>query len=191
MPNFNPLTPGGVRHKCPGVWGRAPRFQSTHPVWGETNATTASSATTSHFNPLTPCGVRLILATGEVRQKKFQSTHPVWGETDQSRRRACRTGHFNPLTPCGVRPSHGIYGRRRRHFNPLTPCGVRPIRRRSSGAMTGFQSTHPVWGETIVINVLDPATHKFQSTHPVWGETLACLPSLVSSTISIHSPRVG
>ena len=76
-------------------------------------------------------------------------------------------------------------------FQSTHPVWGETYASKSRASLAEFQSTHPVWGETIAINVLDPATHKFQSTHPVWGETLACLPSLVSSTISIHSPRVG
>ena len=39
----------------------------------------------------------------------------------------------------------------------------------------GFQSTHPGWGATAVIDIV--ATPKlFQSTHPGWGATLPPLP---------------
>ena len=32
---------------------------------------------------------------------------------------------------------------------------------------------------------------EFQSTHPVWGETLSAYLSNTPTDISIHSPRVG
>ena len=60
--HFNPLTPCGVRPTAPSSVHAAKRFQSTHPVRGETRKRGA-----------------------QARHKPFQSTHPVRGETSQSR----------------------------------------------------------------------------------------------------------
>ena len=77
------------------------------------------------------------------------------------------------------------------NFNPLTPCGVRlNALVETSGVAVTFQSTHPVWGETVAKRFCE-ATGKFQSTHPVWGETLLADIDREVVGISIHSPRVG
>ena len=56
-------------------------FQSTHPVWGGTRATTETAHAREHFNPPTPCGVGLDLSGIDAKVGAFQSTHPVWGGT--------------------------------------------------------------------------------------------------------------
>ena len=105
-----------------------------------------------------------------------------------------RTRDFNPRTPCGVRPASPFHDSRKdTHFNPRTPCGVRrgpdslaPLRRDISihAPRVGcdqvveydgldsliFQSTHPVWGATMILTPKCTVI-KFQSTHPVWGAT--------------------
>ena len=57
------------------------------------------------------------------------------------------------------------------YFNPRTPCGVRPKTKPPPISSPRFQSTHPVWGATI-IKALHREAGIFQSTHPVWGATL-------------------
>ena len=75
-----------------------------------------------------------------------------------------------------------------------------------------FQSTHPVWGATVVWigqfrSTLFQSTHPvwgatghplcvsyvvaFQSTHPVWGATVSTSRDVSSGNVSIHAPRVG
>ena len=76
-----------------------------------------------------------------------------------------------------------------------------------------FQSTPPVWGATLAIEVPEWPGYKFQSTPPVWGATAWCplmeankkfqsTPPVWGATgsaskynqivqISIHAPRVG
>ncbi len=104
-----------------------------------------------------------------ARQLKFQSTHPVWGETAFARMQLSAHTNFNPLTPCGVRPFRPLLVVVDvADFNPLTPCGVRPC-------------TLPAL----------PALSPFQSTHPVWGETSATADIYVINRISIHPSRVG
>ena len=80
------------------------------------------------------------------------------------------------------------------HFNPLAPCGARPFDSRDYNATELFQSSRPVWDETLVghrgpglqaISILSPRTgrdqiepvqdlhgYEFQSSRPVWGETV-------------------
>ena len=145
----------------------------------------------------------------------FQSTPPVWAETLGCRRaqspslisiHSARVGgdiphrvdrlrclDFNPLRPCGRRLLYSPCASSGSDFNPLRPCGRRlPLHRRwnSSG---GFQSTPPVWAETISLCMrsirVKISIHSarvggdllggsngvngnlFQSTPPVWAET--------------------
>ena len=120
-------------------------FQSTHPVWGGTARAPVFRRLHGNFNPPTPCGV---------------------GHSD--RRRTSYQLHFNPPTPCGVGPHSAQAPRRPGDFNPPTPCGVGQIGNLAGGDIVEFQSTHPVWGGT-VLHYLDDAVFR----------------------ISIHPPRVG
>ena len=145
------------------------RFQSTRPVWGEARPPArrrADGQISIHsprvgrdaswpwmafmpcvdFNPLAPCGARLCSA--------------VWMPPLMT--------DFNPLTPCGARRRCGACSPCWQYFNPLAPCGARRLL--SHGVAT---------------------KHQFQSTRPVWGETLSCMASRALRSISIHSPRVG
>ena len=101
------------------------RFQSTHPMRGETLAWLPAPARPYHFNPLTPCGVRRPSAGAVRRSSEFQSTHPMRGETGHEFLAGGDRADFNPLTPCGVRPGAFAPGITFLYFNPLTPCGVR------------------------------------------------------------------
>ena len=53
-----------------------------------------------------------------------------------------------------------------------------------------FQSTHPVWGATGLVDSI-PTIIQFQSTHPVWGATVMIGNIELAEIISIHAPRVG
>ena len=151
---------------------------------------TVSVARLGDFNPPTPCGVGLGNYTALFYKELFQSTHPVWGGTRNckvlgavvpisihpprvgwdhrpfSRRR--RNTDFNPPTPCGVGRACTATGRACRNFNPPTPCGVGRRCSTSRRSSAGFQSTHPVWGGTLVRAV-----------------------KVQQHLISIHPPRVG
>ena len=63
---------------------------------------------------------------------QFQSTHPGWGATYRYRCIACPLGHFNPRTPGGVR---------------LFFCNFNSVDKL-------FQSTHPGWGATYCIAII-------------------------------------
>ena len=65
------------------------------------------------------------------------------------------------------------------NFNPLTPCGVRHVCGYNHTVRTGFQSTHPMRGETRSL-VSFQTLWAFQSTHPMRGET-AFMPQISSA----------
>ena len=122
--HFNPLTPCGVRLYRSRWYCIRYRFQSTHPMRGETiliiivllirlfQSTHPMRGETvywdtplgfySDFNPLTPCGVRRPTILLLWLSRLFQSTHPMRGETSRAVA-SYGTYNFNPLTPCGVR----------------------------------------------------------------------------------------
>ncbi len=143
-----------------------------------------------HFNPPTPCGVGHRRQSAGSSRAGFQSTHPVWGGTTMEiyahsidaisihpprvgwdygylKNSLCikisihppRVGWDSLSSDCGLQPLN---------FNPPTPCGVGPPN-----------------------NVAVYFDGEFQSTHPVWGGTVLGLTSADDCTISIHPPRVG
>ena len=82
LPHFNPLRPCGRRRSHPSGLKTPRLFQSTPPVWAETQSVPAKAANLYfHFNPLRPCGRRPSGNAGEIY----------------------RRGDFNPLRPCGRR----------------------------------------------------------------------------------------
>ena len=117
------------------------------------------------------CGKKQLLR----KQNPFQSTRPVRGET------TANCSAFRMIF----------------HFNPLAPCGARPFDSRDYNATELFQSSRPVWDETLVghrgpglqaISILSPRTGRdtaagrfalrsmiFQSTRPARGETRSSL----------------
>ena len=101
-------------------------FQSTPPVWAETNNSTGEpSALSRHFNPLRPCGRRR-------SRMRAPFCHP----------------HFNPLRPCGRRLVSKIRMKCNGDFNPLRPCGRRLGHKDTIRIILEFHSTPPVWAET-------------------------------------------
>ena len=146
-----------------------PAFQSTHPVWGATPIVTNAYTTVD----------------------KFQSTHPVWGATHLQGQSFFATGYFNPRTPCGVR--------RRRYRSRRGWCGISIHAPRvgcddfNVGWLQHcglFQSTHPVWGATIMSELID-LTGKISIHAPRVGCDLTDFLKSYRLTISIHAPRVG
>ena len=134
------------------------------------------------------CDLKQAVADGVI--PSFQSTHLVWGATLRQQLFHIDYLYFNPRTSCEVRQNssvgsiysqlfqstHLVWGatcgyaaahRSRIHFNPRTSCEVRPGMIRRFGRL-----------------------RKFQSTHLVWGATFTFIRHLLSSTISIHAPRV-
>ena len=102
-------------------------------------------------------------------RKQFQSTPPVWAETLIGPEMPIGAIDFNPLRPCGRRL------RQEFHKNYLEDISIHSAR---------------VGGDTLsgvnyVYNVL------FQSTPPVWAETVSERYAYENVAISIHSARVG
>ena len=129
---FNPLSPYGERPSSASIFGEIPQFQPTLPVRGETN------------------GQVYRIVSGS----KFQSTLPVRGETPVRRHTASGTGGFNPLSPCGERRSIWRNPPLLHGFNPLSPCGERHLAKlQSDTSKSSFQSTLPVWGETLLFAI--------------------------------------
>ena len=102
----------------------------------------------------------------------FQSTHPVWGATDIH---ICTDwgGSISIHAPrMGCDAACGRHHKNVHHFNPRTPYGVRLLIPSSPLEEAEiFQSTHPVWGATLILCGRPPCYVAFQSTHPVWGAT--------------------
>ena len=61
---------------------------------------------------------------------------------------------------------------------------------RAMAEQWGFQSTHPMRGETAEWEWFDEL-NGFQSTHPMRGETFTPTNPLMALYISIHSPHAG
>ena len=67
------------------------------------------------------------------------------------------------------------------HFNPRTSCEVRLSFSCTSFDNSLFQSTHLVWGATVMLKKLEYELSQFQSTHLVWGATILSRKHSVSS----------
>ena len=145
--DFNPRTPCGVR--------RCKR---------------ASRPTISYFNPRTPCGVRHRGPGG-----------PAPGD---------RISIHAPRVGCDQYTSHGRLDGW--DFNPRTPCGVRLFDVLALALLIYAISIHaPRVGCDGVTLADQQLMLLFQSTHPVWGATIIkyCINRVIF--ISIHAPRVG
>ena len=99
--------------------------------------------------------------------------------------------YFNPRTPCGVRHVVDKFIKSLVWISihaPRVGCDMWSIN--SLSHLSGFQSTHPVWGATKAAS-LSGNLPIFQSTHPVWGATRWHRYLAYPRAISIHAPRVG
>ena len=190
---FNPLRPCGRRLLGFKSQQLPAPFQSTPPVWAETEYSAKFNAfidisihsarvggdflvedflkQSNDFNPLRPCGRRQTDCIAYIKTIIFQSTPPVWAETKLA----------------------NLCGNLFNNFNPLRPCGRRRLAYCLMLFNFLFQSTPPVWAETITnhiktirladFNPLRPCGRRqslfiksttiqiFQSTPPVWAET--------------------
>ena len=79
--HFNPLRPCGRRPHCASIIPKSKLFQSTPPVWAETNATRTYIAGNMIFQSTPPVWAETFLWTIYKRRILFQSTPPVWAET--------------------------------------------------------------------------------------------------------------
>ena len=145
-----------------------------------------------YFNPLHPCGRRPPIRLTLLSRLLFQSTPPVWAETfgiyDNNisegisihstrvggdygnREREIFRSDFNPLHPCGRRHHRFIRFTSTERFQSTPPVWAETLAKRRELKKTLFQSTPPVWAETFSI-VKAVNCVQFQSTPPVWAET--------------------
>ena len=164
------------------------------------------------FNSRTPCGVRHSLRLGSARVTRFNSRTPC-GVRHEHRTSVLKTDSFNSRTPCGARLCYlagyagevgvsihaprvgcdGAFARFRScvvRFNSRTPCGVRPSSHVSSSQRLSFQFTHPVWGATVIEELLcrgaDVSIHA-----PRVGRDYEGVYTGGAVAVSIHAPRVG
>ena len=168
--DFNPRTPWGVRQAVRTVPVATMGFQSTHPVWGATVRVDA-------------CKVRHIL---------FQSTHPVWGATAHHGHTVQHLRYFNPRTPCGVRPGGAVPAHAGQRISIHAPrVGCDRMNGSDTQTLSGFQSTHPVWGATCE----HCHTARFQTNFNPRTPCGVRPPGQGQYSgvwkISIHAPRVG
>ena len=186
---FNPRTSCEVRPYRTEVSYKTDIFQSTHLVWG---ATWISSllfrclvisihaprvrcdaliflliGLFSHFNPRTSCEVRHLII-GAITHLKYISIHAPRVRCDGKERDSIDiVENFNPRTSCEVRLFVFSLIICLKYFNPRTSCEVRLISPSQWEIIYLFQSTHLVWGATLIIGAI---------THLKY--------------ISIHAPRV-
>ena len=169
MVYFNPPAPCGAGPHCPG--GRIDNQKiSIHPPRaGRDKSVCNHRPCTTDFNPPAPCGA---------------GQHGLHTITVGN--------HFNPPAPCGA-GRHGATDRisGKAYFNPPAPCGAGLVLTCRRLILIGFQSTRPVRGGTVAVEMHSTAP-RFQSTRPVRGGTSRRqgLQTHVS-IISIHPPRAG
>ena len=144
-------------------------FQSTHPVWGATSDENyKESESKAHFNPRTPCGVRHGGAGSQADVFGFQSTHPVWGAT------FCAEIY--------------IAYRLISIHAPRVGCDA-DLKTQLERIVISIHA--PRVGCDIFFAFSASSSCLFQSTHPVWGATVMYLLVYNHISISIHAPRVG
>ena len=168
------------------------QFQSTLPVWGETavfqhvetwkiisihsprvgrdDLGNSDIFRSRNFNPLSPCGERHLPKLLAISTCRISIHSPRVGRDKEVDGKKYVKGDFNPLSPCGERPGKAkTWTDSASNFNPLSPCGERQDEDWRVRKAAIFQSTLPVWGETM-------------------EETIRMKTQM---NISIHSPRVG
>ena len=168
--HFNPPIPCGM-----GLSGFRQKtypssFQSTHPVWDGTKGAVQLDADQlisihpsrvgwdcSHYFPRVP-GAR------------FQSTHPVWDGTSLFPQNPQRTTISIHPSRVGWDSLDSYQKHIHLYFNPPIPCGMGRVLANQHFNDDQFQSTHPVWDGTGLIDGTG-VTAGFQSTHPVWDGT--------------------
>ena len=77
------------------------------------------------------------------------------------------------------------------NFNPLRPCGRRPTFRRKRSPWCRFQSTPPVWAETITLANMVNSRSNFNPLRPCGRRQSRWQTWSTADQISIHSARVG
>ena len=142
-------------------------FQSTHPVWDATAASSRPSCVSG-----------------------FQSTHPVWDATpvDVFDGVAAHISIHASRMGCDFFQSRSLSFQL--HFNPRIPYGMRLGRARRTCCPYVFQSTHPVWDATghigDVHSDLPISIHASRMGCDAHVRSLRAVP-----VISIHASRMG
>ena len=145
-------------------------FQSTHPGWGATGASSRDAYTVgiSIHAPRVGCDV---CVAGLFVFHHISIHAPRVGCDCPQGGKVLDPFDFNPRTPGGVRRGDCLPSlMRQADFNPRTPGGVRLFGIFILRPDSGFQSTHPGWGATFS-SCFPPIQWIFQSTHPGWGAT--------------------
>ena len=142
-------------------------FQSTHPVWGATSRPSGSTTgcAISIHAPRVGCDT-----TGAKAVKQatlFQSTHPVWGATW---RRGCHEGAgyisiHAPRVGCDDPEMYHLLGAPGISIHaPRVGCDG--MSNKGTGRTNKFQSTHPVWGATVLSGATKAAERHFNPRTP-------------------------
>ena len=232
---FNPRAPCGARRfrRAGGSLGKAVSIHA--PRAGRDSSSTSNRHTSRRFNPRAPCGARRdalsspssipcfnprapcgarpALRYSMARSIAFQSTRPVRGATLLY----IRDTASNRVSIHAPRAGRDLKAGKRHGpascFNPRAPCGARPSQRTTNGSGREFQSTRPVRGATLRLEVLasvSPCFNPrapcgarlsdsfsvrypggFQSTRPVRGATARAMGFCEPGIVSIHAPRAG
>ena len=102
--HFNPLRPCGRRLISANFGDASDEFQSTPPVWAETQQA-------NHSRRISTISIHSARVGGDeydgldtLKYVEFQSTPPVWAETNCAPSACLPMPDFNPLRPCGRRP---------------------------------------------------------------------------------------
>ena len=152
---FNPRSPCGERHKMEGENKDATNFNPRSPC-GERLKLSTGMFDDENFNPRSPCGERL-QGTGEVSSRQiFQSTLPMRGSTEGTQAAAAMQKISIHAPHAGSDKSKINTTWRNNDFNPRSPCGERLYNHGSGQRRTGFQSTLPMRGATIIACIKIP-----------------------------------
>ena len=124
-------------------------FQSTPPVWAETNAGQVTLSILLNFNPLRPCGRRQKQGDVMGRPKKI-SIHSARVGGDATYYKDKGWGSTISIHSARVGGDHAgrSAAQSAPYFNPLRPCGRRLLTNTKNFMEVKFQSTPPVWAET-------------------------------------------
>ena len=170
--------------------------------------------TPANFNPRSPWGERLVMYAVSQGARAISIHAPRGGSDRKPKAYPTYWVYFNPRSPWGERRRRGRQEEgRTADFNPRSPWGERPPYFPRPFLSPGFQSTLPVGGATMKIevgkNLIRISIHAprggsdviryvftrptvlFQSTLPVGGATMSYAKLRGKIRISIHAPRGG
>ncbi len=144
-----------------------------------------------NFNPLSPCGERPDAFCVHCTPYRISIHSPRVGRDERYNQLPLRPKYFNPLSPCGERLLLQGCSAKIGKISIHSPRVGRDEQWPSQKTREEIISIHSPRVGRDVISILTVYNQIFQSTLPVWGETLWSASASNSSRISIHSPRVG